>query len=424
MNRAFLILAIFVFLLINCFGQTFNYAFSEGSLRINFIMLQGVSTDSVVISSICHDKYFSGKNELPDKLENFGCYRIVVNDSLTNQLIYTKGFCTLFEEYKTTKLAAVDNFPFEESVSIPFPKQTVAFSIQGLDSLGHFKDLKFGFISPKNVENTIYDNSIRVNKIISTGDYKTSFDLVFMAEGYRKTDYKKFTNEVNKLVNRLFEFEPYKHLKSKINIWTIFSPSIDKGIDEPHWNKWCDTKLNFSFGFFGIDRYIGTYSYWDFCELGSYAPGDAYVAVVNSDKYGGGGIYNHYSVVIANHEVSDYVLAHELGHSIAGLADEYYDSVVAYNNFFSNKFEPWHPNITNLVNFNVKWGDLIDKDVPIPTPDNFKFLNKVGVFEGAGYSAKGIYRPYHNCIMKSHSADKFCPVCAKVISDRILKFAE
>jgi len=122
--------------------------------------------------------------------------------------------------------------------------------------------------------------------------------------------------------------------------------------------------------------------------------------------------------------VSDYVLVHELGHSLAGLADEYYDSVVAYNDFFSPKFEPWHPNITNLVNFSIKWGDMIESDVPIPTPENYKYSKKVGVFEGAGYSAKGLFRPYQNCIMRSHSANSFCPVCQKAIKEKILMYVK
>jgi len=415
-----------LFLLLNSslFSQSFADYFSEGSLRINFVIKQAKPVDSVFVNSYTHDKYFSAIPAIKSELEYNGNYRVVVTDGVSKKILYVKGFCTLFEEFVTTSQASTGDMAFEESVSVPFPKNSVFINIQGLDTLGNYQDLFTENISPEDISDTKYLKNRKVDKILVSGDYQNCFDLVFLSEGYRQRDYKKFVKDVKRFSDDLFEFEPYKQLKSKINVWAVFSASADRGIDEPHWNKWQDTNLDFSFDFFGTERYIGTYSYWNFCSESSYAPGDAYIAVVNSSRYGGGGIYNHYSVITSDHEVSDYVLVHELGHSLAGLADEYYDSVVAYNDFFSPKFEPWHPNITNLVNFSIKWGDMIESDVPIPTPENYKYSKKVGVFEGAGYSAKGLYRPYQNCIMRSHSANSFCPVCQKAIKEKILMYVK
>jgi len=409
---------------ISCFSQSFADYFTEGSLRINFVIKQAKPVDSVFVNNYIHDKYFSDAPAIKSDLEYYGSYRVVVTDVLSKQILYVKGFCTLFEEFVTTSQASEADMAFEESISVPFPKNSVFVTIQSIDTLGNYQNLFSEKVLPENISDTKYFKNRRVDKILVSGDYQNCFDLVFLSEGYRQRDYKKFVKDVKRLSDNLFEFEPYKQLKSKINIWAIFSSSADTGIDEPHWNKWRNTNLDFSFDFFGTNRYIGTYSYWNFCSESSYAPGDSYIVLVNSSRYGGGGIYNHYSVITSNHEVSDYVMVHELGHSLAGLADEYYDSVVAYNNFFSSNFEPWHPNITNLVNFNTKWGDMIESDVPVPTPENFKYSKKVGVFEGAGYSSKGLYRPFQNCIMRSHSSNSFCPVCQKVIKEKILMYVK
>ncbi|MCP4231422.1 MAG: peptidase M64, partial [bacterium] len=50
-----------------------------------------------------------------------------------------------------------------------------------------------------------------------------------------------------------------------------------------------------------------------------------------------------------------------------------------------------------------------------------KFKGVVGAFEGAGYTAKGLYRPMFDCIMFSRSDIPFCTVCEDTIS-RMIKY--
>ncbi|HSL89692.1 MAG TPA: M64 family metallopeptidase, partial [Ignavibacteriaceae bacterium] len=111
-------------------------------------------------------------------------------------------------------------------------------------------------------------------------------------------------------------------------------------------------------------------------------------------------------------------------HGFAFLADEYYTSDVAYNEFYSLDVEPLERNITTLVDFNSKWKDLVEKGTPIPTPSTKEFKNTIGAFEGGGYVEKGVYRPMQECSMKSILVDKFCPVCKKAIQDMIDFYAE
>ena len=136
---------------------------------------------------------------------------------------------------------------------------------------------------------------------------------------------------------------------------------------------------------------------------------------MNTDHYGGGAIYNHYAVCVSDNISNEYVFTHEFGHSFAGLGDEYYDSETSYSDFYPVKIEPWEPNLTTLVNFDIKWKNLVSKDVPIPTPNDSKYINIIGVFEGGGYVNKGVYRPSLDCTMKSISVDNFCQVCRNAI---------
>ena len=64
---------------------------------------------------------------------------------------------------------------------------------------------------------------------------------------------------------------------------------------------------------------------------------------------------------------------------------------------------------------------MIEENTPIPTPPTDEYRDKVGLFEGGGYSAKGIYRPQIDCRMKSNEADSYCWVCTEAIR-QIIEF--
>ena len=114
----------------------------------------------------------------------------------------------------------------------------------------------------------------------------------------------------------------------------------------------------------------------------------------------------------------------KFGHGFAGLADEYYTSDVAYEDFYPLDVEPLEPNLTTLVNFDSKWKEMVNDSIPIPTPSMDIYKNSVGAFEGGGYVAKGVYRPQMDCTMKSISVNNFCAVCYKAILDMINFYSE
>ena len=158
-------------------------------------------------------------------------------------------------------------------------------------------------------------------------------------------------------------------------------------------------------------------------DVAANAPYDQIYILANSEKYGGGAIYNHYSLTVTNNPMFREIFLHELGHGIAGLADEYgYDDT--YNDFYPKDVEPWEKNITTLVDFDKKWKSLVDKDTPIPTPNDSNYCNKIGAFEGAGYVNKGVYRPTYNSIMRSLNSDGFNIVSQKALKDVVLFYSK
>jgi hypothetical protein len=129
-------------------------------------------------------------------------------------------------------------------------------------------------------------------------------------------------------------------------------------------------------------------------------------------------------VCTSDNKLTPKVFVHEFSHAFAGLADEYYSSSVAYEDFYNLKAEPWEPNITTLVNFAAKWKDMVAHSTPVPTPRTPEFESVTGVFEGGGYVAKGIYSPRQDCLMKSNDNWDFCPVCRAAIQKTIEWYAK
>ncbi|HKK43822.1 MAG TPA: M64 family metallopeptidase, partial [Bacteroidales bacterium] len=260
---------------------------------------------------------------------------------------------------------------------------------------------------------------VKATKIYDAGDPHTSVDLAFIAEGYTADEMPKFRADVKRMADILFAEPPYNDYKDRINIWAVEAVSQESGTDVPGEHIYVNTALNTSYYTFDIDRYLTTQDIKAVNDYAAVVPHDNIIVLINSKRYGGGGVYNYYSGTTADNALSPKVFIHEFGHGFAGLADEYYTSTVAYNDFYPLDVEPWEPNITTLVDFDAKWKKMIAKDTPIPTPPIARYKDVTGLFEGAGYSAKGIYRAQIDCRMKSNGPAGYCTVCRDAVRKMI-----
>ena len=412
---------LFLLLSMSGFAQSgFENWFKEGSLRLDFLLAGNAAEQQVYIHELRKEPFYGGSEiNLIDNF-HYGDYYIEVFDKFSNKLIFSKGFNTLFGEWQTTDEAKKENKAFKQSVRFPMPLSDIVLKIYKRRSPVEPELLYDTVIDPDDflIPQSDTGNCDVVDYLIN-GPSSEKLDILFLAEGYTKEEMNDFLKDVEKFSEYMFTIDPYTKNKSKINIRAVCSVSDDSGTDIPGDHIWKSTALNSTFYTFGSERYLTSYDYWAVCDIAANAPYDQIVVLVNSEKYGGGGIYNHYSLFSSKNRLSKEVFVHEFGHGFAGLGDEYYTSSVSYSEFYNIDLEPWEPNLTTLVNFDSKWKDLIEKDTPVPTPVKKEFEEKIGVFEGGGYSAKGIYRPFIDCRMKTNTAPGFCPVCQQAIRKMI-----
>jgi len=398
----------------------FDDFFLDKTLRLDYYHTGDKDNDSYSFDELKEEPYWGGsKVNLIDRF-NYGKYLFKVIDTTNQELIYSRTYSTLFSEWQTTDEAKQTVKSFSETVVFPYPKKTVRVEFYGRDKRNE-PAKKFEYvINPDNY----FIKPERTGKytnfeVVHSGDPSTKLDIVVIPEGYTENEMDKFKEDCKKFAGYFAGCSPYKENMDKFNIWGIVAPSEESGTDIPAQDIWKNTVVNTNFYTFNLDRYLMTADNKDLRDIASYAPYDQIYILVNTDKYGGGSIYNHYSVCAVDNRFANYVVVHEFGHGFSSLADEYYTSDVAYEDFYPTDIEPLDPNITTLVDFESKWKDLVEADTPIPTPGTPEYKDVVGVFEGGGYVEKNVYRPCQDCTMKSISYDNFCPVCKRAIQQMI-----
>ena len=402
--------------------QEYTKYFTDDKLRYDYTITGDHQVTRIQDMNFYREHNWSGpKLNLIDTFQ-YGELLLEVFDSSTSKLIYSKGYSSLYKEWQTTDEAILSERTFSESVIAPFPKHSIRIKLseRGFDM--RFKEIHTTYINPtsREIEEIEPFEFVRSHHILVNGPVSSKVDIVFVSEGYTSSEEEFFFDDVKKFSDILFNWDPYHNYRNAFNIYGVFVASEDKGADIPQDSLWLNTALNAGFNTFGSDRYLTTNDICRVRDVVTGIPYDQICILVNSDKYGGGGIYNFYTIFSTGNALSEFLFHHEFGHGFASLADEYFSSIVPYNNMVNLNCEPYQPNITTRINFDRKWKSMIADTVPIPTPYSQAYTDVIGLFEGAAYTSKGVYRPCYDCSMKSKINNAFCPVCKIAIEQMIL----
>ena len=396
-------------------SQDFERFFEPGVMRIDLVFSGTAEETSYALSGVKKEQFYSGsRKQLIDPFD-YGDHKFVVKSDSSGEIIFSHSYCTLFREWQTTEESQGMRKAFSHVLRFPWPKAKVVVEIHDRNRAGVFEKNWSATFDPLSIYSDP-GNPLRFESVDLeiNGGADEKVDVLFLAEGYTLDEMDKFLEDARRSAEYIFSEEPFKSSRKQFNIRAVKSASQDSGTDIPGAGVWKNTVVNSSFYTFGIERYMTTMDYKSVCDVAANAPYDQIYILVNTDKYGGGGIYNLYSISAADNLQSRAVVIHEFGHSFGGLADEYYTSAVAYNDFFPLDVEPWNPNLTTLVDFESKWKSMIPRGTPVPTLAEDKYKEVVGVYEGGGYVAKGVFRPMMDCRMHTNEA-AFCPVCSAAL---------
>ena len=460
-------------------GQLFDKWFADSTLRLDYVFAGNADTEHIFLEHAYSSPRWAGRKARLAETFLRGNGEIVLRDHETQELLFTHSFSTLFQEWKAEEEARHVDKAFETSYNVPFPRKPVDVTVTLFDFHGKASSTMTHTVDPKDIlirpigssgiphyyiwkgtptqpstlrsaEGRLHSKNSQPSTLNSTTssrnftpsdtdpdadvDITGCIDLAIVAEGYTEQQMGKFYHDCQRVVDAIFAHEPFTSLKSRFNVVAVASASREAGPSVPHQGRWRNTAAATHYDTFYSNRYLMSQDIHHLYDLLAGVPFEHIIVLVNSDTYGGGGIYNQVNVSTSDHPTFRQVLVHEFGHGYAGLGDEY-----AYGDASESMYpadtEPWEPNLTTLHDFQSKWADMVPKGTAIPTPldptvpdyrqlrtdEDHRRLNaatqRVGVFEGGGYQTQGVYRPAQECRMKINEVEHFCPVCCKAIID-------
>ena len=417
MRRHILIISI-------CFSAIAAVAQYTKTLRIDYILSGDARQQEISLAEMSTFDGWAGRrvNMTWNLLRGNGDIR--VRDARTGRVLYTQSFSTLFQEWLNTEEALTSRRSFEHVMLLPMPKDSAFIDIELRGNHNRTLCRMTHKVSPDDILIRKADSKTSAPHKILLGDGNPEgkINVVIVAEGYMKSEAKKFYSHARQVVESLLNHAPFGSLKDRFNITAVALESEESGASIPNKGMWKNTALGSHYDTFYTDRYLTTQNVRRLHDLLTGIPYEHIIILANTNYYGGGGIYNSYTLTTTGHKKFAPVVVHEFGHSFAGLADEYfYDD--QFTEFYYSDTEPWEPNITTLKDFASKWADMLPKGYPIPTPKSKVESDKgaLGVYEGGGYQSKGVFRPCDDCRMKTNECEQFCPVCQRAI-ERLIKF--
>ncbi len=400
---------------------SFDRNFADSTLRVNYIFSGDATTQEISLSEISLHEMWAGRRHNLDSLPLKGNGRIDVRDHKTGKTIYRHSFSDLFLEWLATDEARDNRRAMEATMLIPYPRATVEINVtldnsagQPAASFSHLIDPRDILIRHKEVK-----SKPQFKYIHKSGSPREKIDVAILAEGYTREEIDSFYVHARRAVESILSHEPFRSLSDRFNFVAVATESEDSGVSIPRLKDWKNTAFSSNFSTFYSDRYLTTSRVHAIHEKLSGIPYEHLIILANTDEYGGGGIYNSYTLTTSRHKNFRPVVTHEFGHSFAGLADEYFYTDDVMTDTYATHSEPWEQNVTTLVDFSSKWADMLPDDSPVPSVsvDNAK----VGVYEGAAYSTRGVFRPFDRCRMRDNEYPSFCPVCQRAIR-KIIEF--
>ena len=395
----------------NIFAQQFEDYFEDRTLRLDYTFAGCDVMHNIYVDELVSLPHWYGRRHRLAELPLKGNGQITVRSKIDSVVIYRHAFSTLFQEWLATDEAKNTQKSFENVFLVPFPKAPVEIKVELFDNHNMVVNSLTHTVNPKDIlirkagerDITPYDVLHHAN------DTSHCIHIAFVAEGYTEDEMDHYLRDCQKAIGSLFNHEPFKSLQDRFQIIALKSVSQESGTSEPSRGIWKNTVLGSHFDTFYSDRYLTTLHLKRLHDVLAGTPYEHVIILVNTEHYGGGGIYNSYNLSYTGGSQFLPVVVHEFGHSFGGLGDEY-----TYDNddpIYFDDTEPWEPNLTTKATAFIKWENLIK-------------AGKAGLIEGGGYQEKGVWRGCENCRMRTNEEPEFCAVCKQALKELIDFYTE
>ena len=404
-------LFIFSVLTIACLSasaQRFEDYFEDRTLRLDYTFSGDAQHQQIYVDELISMPRWYGKRQRLSEVPLKGNGQIIVTSKADGEVIYRHSFSSLFQEWISTAESKHTQKSFENVFLVPYPKQPVDITVELYDYHNKVNAKMTHAVDPKDILIRKAGERLVTPYVTlqQAADTSRCIHVAYVAEGYQQHEMGTFLEDCKIAMEALFQHEPFRQMQDRFNMIAVMSPSAESGVSEPGKGIWKSTALGAHFDTFYSERYLTTLHLKKMNDILAGTPYEHIIVLVNGERYGGGGVYNSYTLTDAHDPSFRPVVVHEFGHSFGGLGDEY-----PYGDddpMYFPDTEPWEPNLTTKHDFNGKWENLVK-------------AKKAGLIEGGGYLTKGVWRGFENCRMRTNEEPEFCLVCQQALK-RLIDF--
>ena len=317
MTKTFLSLFLGLAVCSSGYCQSFEEFFADKTLRADYLFTGNKKNQSVVLDELKSMEGWAGRRSNLDKLPLSGNGQLTMVDKATGVVIYRTSFSSLFQEWLGENEAETLSKGYENTFLMPFPKKETLVTVE-LFNARHEVSASFTHtVRPDDILiKKIGQNNVTEHKyLLKSGSPENCIDVVIMAEGYSRGDMQTFYRDAQKACDAIFSHSPFKENKNHFNVVAVASESADSGVSIPRENVWKSTAVSSHFDTFYSDRYLTSSSVNDIHDLLAGIPYEHIIILANTDTYGGGGIYNSFTLTTAHHSKFEPVVVHEFGRS-------------------------------------------------------------------------------------------------------------
>ena len=110
-------------------------------------------------------------------------------------------------------------------------------------------------------------------------------------------------------------------------------------MDYPADGQYKNTVVDASYDTFGSGAYVTVFDNKTLRDIAGKVPHDHVVVLANTERYGGSGFYNSYTLFTSDNKRSEEIFTHEFGHGFAGigLAARYDDLCAQVRHAFGDR---------------------------------------------------------------------------------------
>src|ERR1700719_4329929 len=254
----------------------FDDVFLDKTMRVDYFHTGNRGEEVIALDKVVSDGPWPGSRTRLIDTSNLGEYFFDVLDRETNEVVYSRGFNSVFGEWVTTDEAKVRAGTFEESVRFPWPRKPVQLIVKHRDKDGAFQQIWSTLIDPQSRSVNSADRAPmgKVWTLFENGPASEKVDLLIIGEGYTAAEQDKLHADVKRMAAKLFATEPFKSRQKDFNVRVLDLIEAQSGVNRPRTHDDRRTFTGVEYNIFDSERYVLTLDDHRMRDVASSAPYD------------------------------------------------------------------------------------------------------------------------------------------------------